>query len=263
MDSLAGSSSSTSAIRSRSPSPDPSSTGSRISRRLSWNRSMEQAESLNHDPARRLSAVSLTHPMDSYDPGSTRPSTHVHRPYRYDFAASSDSSIDDPSSISPSENVDGGPSSSSRDDLERLTSRSGQDGYGLEAGNATPRSARQRDYGDDGQIRTPGSSPLRFASNIARSPTVKAVSSGFRRASVRVVNIMGGDSGEKGVRIEGGDGEEHELDSMTDEPLDFDSAPEPERPAPRPPEGLVGKTLGVLGPDNRVRQAMYALLQFR
>lgn len=241
----------------RQSSPAPSSDGSHVSRRLSWTRTADVDADLVLNYSSQSSLGHLSHPLETYDAGTSTPFTHVHRPYRYATAAASDSSIDDARMAeidlsNPDMDFEG-----STDDLRRLTSRP-HGGYDEEASRATPRASRQREYGQDGQIR-PATSPLRFAGNFASSPTVKAVSSSFRRTSMRVVNIIG-ESRDGRERLS--DGKQEDEVELEDVSFRQTASPVESSPTHKLPP-LVGKTLGYFEPDSRVRRAMFKLLRFR
>jgi len=97
-------------------------------------------------------------------------------------------------------------------------------------------------------------------SPLSRSgTTIKSISQGLRRISVRVVNFAGSSlEDEDHVRLGSDDGEERvaedddEGGEKVDEPL-----PDPSNVLP-----LRGRTLGFFGPTNRVRLAMYDFLIF-
>ncbi|KAK8858595.1 hypothetical protein IAR55_002824 [Kwoniella newhampshirensis] len=209
---------------------------------------------------------------------STSPPT-TGRPFFHEFR--SDTSL--PSTITPSEGEgegEVGDSFSEDRDRERLTPgppdayQSPRLGAGGGIGGMIPGSPRR--------------SPLRPYDELGtkRRSTLRNVSNTLRKASVRVVNIMGVDkdsSGGQRTRLgsedEGGHEEEDEEDDKDmDERFGDDATngrieengeripmPKMVRPDPRPSEeidGLRGRTLCLFGPKSRTRWSMNALMRF-
>ncbi|WWD18487.1 hypothetical protein CI109_102939 [Kwoniella shandongensis] len=314
--------STSSQLRSNSPSPvaSPSSpTGEGLSRRLSWNRGPNVSrgeESLFvqdvHHPTTggglrtdtspqlgSLSAPSRTHlidPSQGHDGlderdiayaglgsgaslwggagGPSSPNANRARPFFHEFR--SDTSL--PLTITPSEGEGEGEVFSEDRDRERLTPgppasyhsspRAGAGGSGPHSPSA--RKSPMRPYDD-------------------RRTTLRNVSNTLRKASVRVVNIMGVDKssspsspgGRKRLGSEDEGGEEDEEDDEVDDSSESDknvrvrvmeealSVPRQDtiRPDPRPPEGgdmdgLRGRTLCLFGSNSKTRRSMNALLRF-
>ncbi|WVQ85091.1 hypothetical protein IAT38_007255 [Cryptococcus sp. DSM 104549] len=163
------------------------------------------------------------------------------------------------------------------EDRERLTPGQSYDpsmtyGAGGWSGSATPRRSPSRPY-DEGV-------------NLGRGSTLRNVSQTLRKASVRVVNIMGTEKLEKDGRERlGSDDEGEEVlqdvsdfgrpsrdlnrqESVGSQELgmgDGGAVPPPKRPDPRPPEsseGLRGRTLGMFGPRSKVRRSMDSLMRY-
>ncbi|ODO05658.1 hypothetical protein I350_04717 [Cryptococcus amylolentus CBS 6273] len=162
---------------------------------------------------------------------------------------------------------DGGPRNTFSMDRERLTpGRADDQGYDLGyggLGKGTPR-------------RSP-SKPYETSSNLSRRSTLRNVSSSLRKASVRVVNIMGTDRRKERVGSDD-DGEEIlQDDDMEDGDVGMKDLGRDRLdgtvPNPRPPlvleedrpsqyGRLRGRTLCVFGPHNRIRKGMDSLMRF-
>lgn len=166
------------------------------------------------------------------------------RPYFAEYPSLSQNSFNSSTSDldSPPENVNDG---------ERLT-------FAPPSAGSGHRRVPSRAYDEAGNPRN-ASMGVRVADAVSRNPTLRNVSRTLRKASVRVVNIMGSDA--KGERLD-----DHDID-LVEEP---EEAP-PSRPDPMPPEALKsvepegrlrGKTLGVFGPQSRTRILMDRLLRF-
>lgn len=122
----------------------------------------------------------------------------------------------------------------------------------------------RRPYDASGQARTSG--PSRLAASVGRSSTLRSVSRTLRKASVRVVNIMGKEREDGLARLPDDDGEYEDNADDTKKDGSIEMVPTPAdrpRPQPMPPEfdGLRGRTLGVFGPRSSVRRAMDALMR--
>ena len=195
------------------------------------------------------------HPHDEYDLGSG--STPQPRPFLHQFF--SDASLDSSGEVSSgqSEGDDG-------EDRERLTaSGSGSTVTGHR------RQPSRRVYEEDGLAASLG--PAKLAASVGRSPTFQSVSRTIRKASIRVVNIMGSDHEHGMARLEDEDEEEEEedIDRKKDDqgesqnPLPTLSTL-PKRPDPKPPEARVtGRTLGLFSSRSRIRRAMDRLLRYQ
>ena len=250
--------STSSAIRSTSPSPSaspvsPSLDG--LSRRLSWNRGRQDNLTVNDvHPGYGLAGLSRTHlmhPHDEYDLGAgTIP---VPRPFLHQF--SSDASLDSTGGLSSGQSE-----GNDREDRERLTaSASGSTVLGHR------RQPSRRVYDEDGLA--PSSAPAKLAASVGRSPTFQSVSRTIRKASIRVVNIMGSDHEHGMARLE--DEEDEDIDKKVDDegesqtPLPILSTI-PKRPDPKPAEARVtGRTLGLFGSHSQTRRAMDRLLRYQ
>ena len=91
--------------------------------------------------------------------------------------------------------------------------------------------------------------------------TIKSISQGLRRISIRVVNFASNSlEDENHVRLGSEDGDERVVED-DDNGVEKVSEPPPESPSSVLP--LRGRTLGFFGPTNRVRLAMYNFLIFR
>lgn len=283
------STSNSSVIRSSSTShsPSPSASASPVSptheglsRRHSWNRpreadadrglSVSDAHAVIEGQHTGLGISSLgssvgRHPPDEYDIGVSRQYSHetiyppapaaldpitasLPRPYFSQYPATSQASLE-------SAHSDG--ETPPETDGERLT-------FAPRAGSAHRR-VPSRAYDEQGNPRA-ASMGARVAGAVSRNSTFRHVSRSLRKASVRVVNIMGTEETRGRVKIddEGDDGKD--MDEV-DEPEGLVQEPEgmggPTRPDPMPPEGrLRGRTLGVFGPSSRTRKAMDALLRY-
>ena len=138
----------------------------------------------------------------------------------------------------------------------------GEDAQRLTFAPPPPGSAHRRQpsraYDEQGNPRASGVG-ARMADAVSRNPTLRSVSRTIRKASVRVVNIVGAENDGR-VRLED---EEIEDDELRNKPLEqaVDAIEQPGVP-PRPPERLRGKTLGIFGPRSRIRRSMDALLRF-
>jgi len=252
--------STSSAIRSASSSPSASpvsATGEGLSRRLSWNRGREDNLTVQGvHPGLGLAGLSRTHlmqPTDEYDLGALTPEVQpVNRPFFHQFSsdASLDSTVDQGSGQEDENDGEG---------RERLTaSRSGSTATGH-------RRRPSRMYDEDGLA--PVSGPAQLVASVGRSPTFRAVSQRLRKASIRVVNIMGSDQDHGMVRLD--DEDEDDVDTEVSDWADgLESMPEPsiirpQRPDPMPPEErLRGRTLGLFGPRSWTRRAMDSLLHY-
>ena len=108
---------------------------------------------------------------------------------------------------------------------------------------------------------------IRMAGAVSRNPTFRNVSRTLRKASVRVVNIMGS---ENDGRVRLGDGDDEDEDGVKDVETEGAGGEATGdggyvRPDPMPPEAqgrLRGRTLGIFGPMNSVRMAMDSLLRY-
>lgn len=128
-----------------------------------------------------------------------------------------------------------------------------------------------RPYGSDGRITSP---TARIRDSIVRSPTFRTVSQSIRKASIRVVHMVGADhhhnlddTGNRMTRL-------HDEPDEMDEPYDeiemqekgdwvTDGVATP-KPSPRPPEqhgGLRGKTLCFFTAKSKVRRMMDSVLR--
>lgn len=227
-----------------SPSGPRRSSSEGISRRSSWNRAAP-------DPLTfpTSSSFGRTDPdVGHFDTESIvdEPDTTYHTYYSH-HPSRSEGSIDSPTNYP----VD-------IDDSTRLTSAAAPPWRG------DTESIEQEDADQSAAWGTAGpSTPRRTsATSPMRSATLKAVSKHIRRVSLRVVNLAGVQLEDKPV-------------PHTPKPEDI-SQPTPDRelgePVPEPvttPEDeldrsqhmtLRGRTLGVFGPDSRLRQAMRATL---
>lgn len=260
--------STSSAIRSASPSPPVSPVspnGEGLSRRLSWNRIREDAltvQDMHSGPG--LAGLSRTHlmqPTDEYDlgSGSSPQSQPVNRPFFHQF--SSDASLD-----STADRSSGQSEGDVWEDRERLTPF--RSGMGLN-GIGHRRQPSRRMYDEHWMARTSG--PAKFAASVGRHPTFRSVSRTLRKASIRVVNIMGSDHEHGMVRL--GDGEEleelEEVDKKVHDegdgqvPLPNPMIIPPQRPDPMPHQGrLRGRTLCFFGTRSWTRRAMDGLLRY-
>ena len=91
--------------------------------------------------------------------------------------------------------------------------------------------------------------------------TIKSISQGLRRISVRVVNFAGSNLEDKDhVRLGSDDGDERVVEDDNDG-LEKVGEPPPDSSSSVHP--LRGRTLGFFGPTNRVRLAMYDFLIFQ
>jgi hypothetical protein len=276
--------STSSAVRgSRGSSPSPSAspvspTSEGLSRRLSWNRPRENADSLTVQDVQHSVSVSLTPPMRSLaslaalappsqtqlihegsDLGAGWSSSlmqpeeqdwdrHPQRPFIHNLGSeTSFESVSVGANDSPNEF-----SSDADNDQQHLTS-----------GSNTPfNRPAPRVYDVDGIAR---SGPSRFAASVGRSPTLRKVSSTLRKASIRVVNIMGQDHEHRMERIRDEDDEEsHHKDEveLNGRGMGLGHSLPPYRPAARPPEdGLRGRTLCIFTARSRVRRAMAKVLR--
>lgn len=206
-----------------------------LSRRSSWNRTI-------HDPL-GLHAANLSHAdpdLGHVDTQSIVDEPGTADPYYSRHSTFSETSLDYPTH----EDID---------DSTRLTSAAAPPWRGDDSND---QESDQTAWGAAGPS-TPRASPMRSA-----TLKVQAVSKHLRRVSLRVVNLAGVQLEDKPV-------------PRTPEPEDF-PRPTPDReqgpPLPEPlapPEDeldrsqhmqLRGRTLGVFGPDNRLRQAMRATL---
>lgn len=129
-------------------------------------------------------------------------------------------------------------------------------------GEPSASASRPREYDAHGLARASGLGIL------ARSPTVRNVSRTLRKASIRVVNIMGNEKDEyEGMtRLPTGDDDDEvpERADSPDEPPDR-APPPPRDPRPPPPAGddhLRGRTLCMFSASNPIRIAMHRLLHF-
>ena len=257
--------STTSVIRSSSTSHSPSPAASPVSptdglsRRLSWNRPINEATlSVQNahavldghvglgvgpifvDQAEERDIVSYTEPQ--YPP----------RTYFTEYTNQSQGSVNSSTSDidSPPENEQDG---------ERLT-------FAPPTAGSAHRRVPSRAYDEQGNPRN-ASMSARVAGAVRRNPTLRNVSRTLRQASVRVVNIMGSEG--KGRKLDDQDV------TLVEEPEEVQEEPEevqPTRPGPMPPEvnkplaepggRLRGKTLGVFGPTSKIRIAMDRLLRF-
>lgn len=241
---------STSTSHSPSPAASPVSPSDGLSRRLSWNRpinegnlSVQDAHTVIEGQAGLgVGAIPARHVEES-DVAAYPESRYPPRPYFSEYPAQSQVSLD-----------------SSTSDIESPPDNT-TDGERLTFAPPTPGSHRRvpsRAYDEQGNPRN-ASMGARVAGAVSRNPTFRNVSRTLRKASIRVVNIMG--SEEKGARLDGHDGE------LVEEPEQV----QPSRPDPMPPEvlnppeshgALRGKTLGIFGPNSKTRILMDRLLRF-
>ncbi|WVQ96668.1 hypothetical protein IAU59_003774 [Kwoniella sp. CBS 9459] len=173
---------------------------------------------------------------------------------------------------------------------ERLTPGPAALGYELPS-NSGLGSGQSHGSSDIKNSGSPGRSPGKHRKpygedGLARSSTLRTVSRTLRKASGRVVNIMGVDRDKEkekerdlGLRRlaskddvdddEEGDG--NDLKKRGDEErgtgtiglgIQGADVPPPLRPDPRPPEGLRGRTLGVFGRNSKTRKAMDGLMRY-
>ncbi|ORY24315.1 high-affinity cell membrane calcium channel [Naematelia encephala] len=253
------------AVRSSSPSPaaspvSPSVEG--LSRRLSWNRSRDDTLGV-HDAHTRaavglgtLTAPSRTHlmtpsaPVDEYDLGDITPSGAATSPFFHQFQSEASLTTTDAGS-----NPEEGDDDDNRD-REMLSPNSEATGH--------RRQLSRRVYDDDGVARSAG--PSKLASMVSRSPTFRNVSNTLRKASVRVVNILGSDRDDGRMRL----GDEYEssedLDKKDEEDLGQPPSPKPasippSRPDPMPPERLRGRTLCFFTSASKIRRAMDGIMR--
>ena len=191
-------------------------------------------------------------PTEEYDlgSGSTPEPQPVNRPFFHQ--------IESEASLDSSGQSDGNDS----EDRERLTPRaSGSNGIGHR------RQPSRRVFDEHGLARPSGIPKL--AATVARSPTFRTVSRTLRKASVRVVNIMGSDQDQGMVRLDDYENEEEEEDDVDTKVADEEDGQAPKlttrlplRPDPMPPEGrLRGRTLGLLGRQSWTRRAMDGVLR--
>jgi len=173
------------------------------------------------------------------------------RPYFSQYPSTSQASLD-------SNHSDG--DTPPETDGERLTFAPPQPG-------SAHRRVPSRAYDEQGNPRA-ASMGARVAGAVSRNPTFRHVSRTLRKASVRVVNIMGAEDARGRVKLND-EGEEGHDGKDVDEDVPMGLVQEPEgsggetRPEPKPPEGrLRGRTLGVFGPYSPTRKAMDALLRF-
>ncbi|KAK4687032.1 voltage-dependent calcium channel, partial [Tremellales sp. Uapishka_1] len=228
------------ALRSSSPSPSASPvspSGDGLSRRLSWNRMREDTLSVQdvHQGVTTHSSSSPSpSPLDDHDLGV--------RPFMRDYASHTSLDID-------TESLD---QYEEQDASQHLTPKL-----------AMHRKSPSRVYDENGLAKSsPG--PSRLAGAIGRSPTFRQVSKTFRKASVRVVNIMGSEGGRVRLNDEEEEMEEVEMDDKKGvEDHEGDGEQDIERPEAMPPEGrLRGRTLGLFGDTSRTRRAMDRLLRY-
>ncbi|OCF43572.1 high-affinity cell membrane calcium channel [Kwoniella heveanensis CBS 569] len=174
---------------------------------------------------------------------------------------------------------------------ERLTPGPAALGYDLSVPNNSVSSSPGRSSGNNNikNSGSPGRSPGKHrkpydANGLARSSTLRTVSRTIRKASGRVVNIMGvdrdkdkdRDPGHGLKRLASNDDDEEEEEDINakrgggqDEErgtiglgIQGTDVPPSLRPDPRPPEGLRGRTLGVFGRNSKTRKAMDGLMRY-
>lgn len=153
----------------------------------------------------------------------------------------------------------------SSDDRERLTSGPSQFVEYNGIGKGTPRRSPRKPYNESG-------------SALGRSSTLRNVSQSLRKASVRVVNIMGTERGDGRERL-GSDDEGEEV--LQDVEIDGDQGfamsstndNQGTMPSPKPSptrsqkeeagrRRLRGRTMCVFGPTSRVRKSMDRLMMY-
>ena len=224
--------------------------------------------------------------LSSY-PNTHRPAPSLSQSHRdritsqYQNSLSSSSGNDDNDNESFGYNYDRGhmESNASRDSREgeRLTST-----LPLAGSSALPRRTPSRVYDANGHARGMGSSIAGAVEAVGRSPAFRSVSATFRRASVRVTGMLGDKDGGR-VRLVDQD-RGHDRDGLFDnedgkndavhlktlgpssspEEMDSDesdgkgSGPQPNQ-TPMPPSASVGrlrgKTMGIFGPNSKIRIA--------
>jgi hypothetical protein len=98
----------------------------------------------------------------------------------------------------------------------------------------------------------PARSPRAIAASVSRSPTFRAVSQTLRDAGSRVASIISPEP--RASRLE--EGAEYEMKQLSDETEDVHA------PASEPVSTgqMRGTTLGVFGPQSRVRRGMYDMM---
>ncbi|OXH34034.1 high-affinity cell membrane calcium channel [Cryptococcus neoformans] len=190
------------------------------------------------------------------DPNETTPTKSHNRP----FFDSYQSTTSLHSTISPLD-VNG----RSSDDRERLTTGPSHVMHYNGIGKGTPRRSPRKPYNESG-------------SSLRRSSTLRNVSQSLRKASVRVVNIMGTERGDGRERL-GSDDEGEEV--LQDVEIDGDQAfamsstndnpgtvPSPRQLPTRSQREEVdhgrlrGRTMCLFGPMSRVRKSMDRLMRY-
>ncbi|WVQ72778.1 hypothetical protein IAR50_002338 [Cryptococcus sp. DSM 104548] len=189
------------------------------------------------------------------------PTPQSNRPFLNQFP--SNNSLDS-GNISP---LDDGPIRNTFSmDRERLTpGRADDQGYDLGYGGL-----------GRGMPRRSPSKPYETSSNLSRRSTLRNVSSSLRKASVRVVNIMGTEKRRERLGSDD-EGEEILQDDMEDGDVGMKDLGRDRQdgmvPEPRPPllleedrpsqyGRLRGRTLCLFGPHSRIRKAMDSLMRY-
>jgi hypothetical protein len=259
-------------VSSRSPSPSASpispslaSGDQGLSRRHSWNRDREDTTTQRSDAP--------LHPL-AHTPGGSAGSSRAHLGLgsgydEHDLGLGVRTAPPFSHQYSSQTSLASTDQGSGHSDTEVSTQRSRQGGTDddqrwLSPGPSTlPYSTSHRKPYDDSGL--PRSSPQsRLAASVTRNPTIRSVTRKLRRASVRVVNIMGKDKEEGLSRLPDDDGiDEDSTDDLkrTDRIQMVETSSARPRPEAMPPERLRGTTLGLFGPKSVVRRTMDSIMR--
>lgn len=235
-------------VSSTSLPTSPSQAG--LSRRLSWNRGSESRPTMDHplattnDPFAPSNHHSdFENPFDDDEEEQQRAGRVAH-------------TLQQPSQTSlvgdfHRENLRG----ELADDEQRLTSSAQPFWGGVGTGEDEPYDDEDEERRAGNAIkgrrqRYVGSTPMRSAS--LGGSALRAMSRNLRRMSVRVVDLASSSTRDQGVKLEDND---DDLDEKPPNPR------APEEPIPdHPSSKLRGKTLGLFGPQSRLRLAMFNFL---
>jgi hypothetical protein len=259
-----------SAFRATSRSPSPSASPSSpslasgdpgLSRRHSWNRAREDTTTQRSDAP--------LHPLAGGSAGSSRAHLGIGgydeqdlglgprptQPFSHQYSSQA--------SLVPTD-LGSSHSDLNLPDQNSRHGESSEDQQWLSPGPSTLpyTSPHRKPYDAAGQ---PRSSPQsRLVASVSRNPTLRSVTRKLRRASVRVVNIMGKDKDEGMSRLpddSGMDGESTEDLKRPDRIEMVETPTNRPRPEAMPPERLRGRTLGMFGPNSRLRRAIDRLMR--